>query len=149
MRSPFVSLETVRAAPWFRLPLPFQWGFPVFGAATTIGMLAGYIASMVESVGDYYAWSRLAAAQNGQFDPYEMVPLGKTGLKVSRVGIGTGMRGWQRKSNQTRLGKQKLEALLRGCYERGVRLFDMADLQRQTGSLCLPHEVHGLGVCAR
>ena len=62
------------------------------------------------------------------FDPYGHVPLGKTKLKVSRVGFGTGMRGWMRQSNQTRLGKEKFEALLRAAYERGVRLFDVADL---------------------
>jgi len=42
------------------------------------------------------------------YDPFEMVPLGKTGLKTSRVGIGTGMKGWMRQSNQTRLGRQTL-----------------------------------------
>jgi nucleobase transporter 1/2 len=52
----------VAAAPWFRVPLPFQWGAPVFGAAAAIGMLAGYVASIVESVGDYYAAARLAGA---------------------------------------------------------------------------------------
>ncbi len=57
-----VSLDAVRIAPWFRLPLPFQWGLPVFGAAAIVGMLAGYVASMVESVGDYYACARLAGA---------------------------------------------------------------------------------------
>jgi aryl-alcohol dehydrogenase-like predicted oxidoreductase len=56
------------------------------------------------------------------------VPLGKTKIKVSRVGFGTGMRGGNRQSNQTRLGKEKFEALLRTSYERGVRLFDLADL---------------------
>jgi nucleobase transporter 1/2 len=57
-----VSAETVRDAPWFRVPLPLQWGLPVFGFAATVGMLAGYVASMVESVGDYYACARLAGA---------------------------------------------------------------------------------------
>jgi aryl-alcohol dehydrogenase-like predicted oxidoreductase len=38
------------------------------------------------------------------------------------------MRGGNRQSNQTRLGKEKFEALLQASYERGVRLFDMADL---------------------
>jgi len=45
------------------------------------------------------------------YDPYELVPLGKTGIKVTRVGFGTGMRGGGRQSNQTRLGKEKFEAL--------------------------------------
>ncbi|GJM43297.1 MAG: xanthine permease [Gemmatimonadota bacterium] len=57
-----VSTETIRSAPWFRMPLPFQWGMPVFGAAAAVGMLAGYLASIVESVGDYYACARLAGA---------------------------------------------------------------------------------------
>lgn len=62
------------------------------------------------------------------FDPYEQVPLGKTGVTVSRVGLGTGMNGMNGQSNQTRLGAQPFKNLIRGCYERGIRLFDTADL---------------------
>ncbi|MBC8401780.1 MAG: solute carrier family 23 protein [Candidatus Marinimicrobia bacterium] len=58
----YTSLENVTNAPWLRIPYPFQWGFPQFGAAALIGMLAGYIASMVESIGDYYACARLSGA---------------------------------------------------------------------------------------
>ncbi|WP_428262015.1 uracil-xanthine permease family protein [Haliangium sp.] len=57
-----VDLSAVAAAPWVRVPYPFQWGWPVFGVAAVVGMLAGYIASMVESIGDYYACARLAGA---------------------------------------------------------------------------------------
>lgn len=57
-----VSTTNIQAAPWVRVPYPFQWGWPVFGVAATVGMLAGYLASMVESVGDYYACARLAGA---------------------------------------------------------------------------------------
>ena len=60
-------------------------------------------------------------------NPFEPVPLGKTGLKVSRIGIGTGVRGGMRQSDLTRLGKDYSERLLRDAYDRGVRLFDMAD----------------------
>jgi len=69
-----------------------------------------------------------AAAGTNAYDPYELVPLGKTKLKVSRVGFGTGMKGWLRQSNQTRLGKEPFETLLRQGYERGIRFFDLADL---------------------
>jgi aryl-alcohol dehydrogenase-like predicted oxidoreductase len=62
------------------------------------------------------------------FDPYERVPIGRTKLKFSRIVLGTGMRGGKRESNQTRLGREKFEALLRGAYERGVDTFDLADL---------------------
>jgi len=58
----YVSTANIASAPWFRIPTPFQWGWPVFGMAAFVGMLAGYIASIVESVGDYYACARLAGA---------------------------------------------------------------------------------------
>jgi len=69
-----------------------------------------------------------AKQESSIFDPYKKVPLGKTKIKVSRVGFGTGMRGGNRQSNQTRLGKEKFENLLKTAYERGIRLFDVADL---------------------
>jgi len=62
------------------------------------------------------------------FDPRAEVPLGKTKLKVSRMCLGTGMRGGGRQSNHTRMGKEKFQALIRGAYEHGVRAFDLADL---------------------
>ncbi|MGC3961171.1 MAG: aldo/keto reductase [Verrucomicrobiota bacterium] len=62
------------------------------------------------------------------FDPYERVPLGKTKLKFSRIVLGTGMRGGNRQSNHTRLGKEKFEALIRESNARGVDTFDLADL---------------------
>jgi aryl-alcohol dehydrogenase-like predicted oxidoreductase len=62
------------------------------------------------------------------FDPYETVSLGQTKIKMSRFCNGTGMSGNMRQSNHTRMGKEKLEALLHGGYERGIRTFDLADL---------------------
>jgi aryl-alcohol dehydrogenase-like predicted oxidoreductase len=62
------------------------------------------------------------------FDPYGPVQLGRTPLKVSRFCLGTGMRGGQRESNHTRMGKQRFEALIRESFDRGTRLFDLADL---------------------
>ena len=62
------------------------------------------------------------------FDPYETVPLGRTKLKLSRFCLGTGMHGGNRQSDHSRMGKQKLEALIQGAYERGIRTFDLADL---------------------
>jgi len=56
------SMDNFHNAPWFRAPMPFQWGLPQFGAAAIVGMVAGYVASMVESIGDYYACARLSGA---------------------------------------------------------------------------------------
>ena len=38
------------------------------------------------------------------------------------------MRGGQRASNHTRMGKQAFETLIRESFDRGTRLFDLADL---------------------
>ena len=67
-------------------------------------------------------------AQSETFDPWEIVPLGNTGIKVTRVGFGTGMSGGRHSSNQVRLGKEKFQGLLKEAYDRGCRLFDCADM---------------------
>ncbi|CAL8249185.1 unnamed protein product [Merluccius merluccius] len=50
------------AAPWFKVPYPFQWGVPTVTMAGVIGMLSAVVASIIESIGDYYACARLACA---------------------------------------------------------------------------------------
>ncbi|HTL58412.1 MAG TPA: aldo/keto reductase [Candidatus Limnocylindrales bacterium] len=72
--------------------------------------------------------ARASESAGARFDPYESVPLGKTKLKFSRFCLGTGVHGGNRQSNATRMGKEKFEALIQGAYERGVRVFDLADL---------------------
>lgn len=64
----------------------------------------------------------------GRFDPFEPVTLGKSGLKVSRVIMGTGVRGGNRESNHTRMGKEKCETLMRAAFDRGIRGYDLADM---------------------
>lgn len=57
-----------------------------------------------------------------------MVELGKTGIKMSRLGQGTGVHGGERQSDQTRMGFAKLVDLMNHAYDRGIRFFDLADL---------------------
>ena len=47
---------------YFSLIVIGQWGTPTISAASVFGMLAGVLASMIESVGDYYACARLSGA---------------------------------------------------------------------------------------
>lgn len=76
-----------------------------------------------------HAAEEVAQIQSAFYDPLQQdVPLGKTGIKMSRMCQGTGMRGGNRQSNHTRMGKEKFESLLRYAYEHGVRTFDLADL---------------------
>lgn len=46
----------------FLLLFSVQWGWPRVTVAGVFGMLAGIIASAIESVGDYYACARLSGA---------------------------------------------------------------------------------------
>src|SRR6266403_771312 len=82
-------------------------------------------------VGGVLAGARLATAgePTGQkVDPYGSIPRGQSKIKMTRLCLGTGVRGGNRASNQTRMGKEKFEALIKGSYDRGVRIFDLADL---------------------
>lgn len=58
----------------------------------------------------------------------DMVPLGKTGIKVSRLAQGTGFNGSKRSSAHTRLGHEALVDLLQYGFDQGIRFLDMADL---------------------
>ncbi|MCL2304625.1 MAG: aldo/keto reductase [Planctomycetaceae bacterium] len=60
-------------------------------------------------------------------DPVALVPLTPT-IWCSRVGFGTGMKGYQRSSNLTRMDRDKALDLIRFAYDCGIRMFDMADL---------------------
>ena len=58
----------------------------------------------------------------------DVVTLGNTGIKISRLAIGTGSNGWDGSSNQTRkLGIKGLSDLLNHAYDRGVYFWDSAD----------------------
>jgi aryl-alcohol dehydrogenase-like predicted oxidoreductase len=59
--------------------------------------------------------------------PADMVTLGKTGIQVSLVGMGTGSIGSGQASNQTRLGVKEFTRLVRYALDHGVRFFDVAD----------------------
>lgn len=57
----------------------------------------------------------------------DTVTLGKTGIKTSRLAMGTGTVGSGHHSHQTALGVKGLSELLLNGYEHGLRFFDAAD----------------------
>lgn len=59
--------------------------------------------------------------------PTDRVALGKSGIKVSVVGIGTGSGGWAGSSDQTRLGQEEFTRQLRYAFDNGINFFDLAD----------------------
>jgi aryl-alcohol dehydrogenase-like predicted oxidoreductase len=58
-------------------------------------------------------------------DPFQIITLGKSGLKSTLLGMGTGFSGYNRSSNITRAGVA--ESIIRQAYEKGIRFFDCAD----------------------
>uniref|UniRef100_A0A667Y914 Si:dkey-106n21.1 n=1 Tax=Myripristis murdjan TaxID=586833 RepID=A0A667Y914_9TELE len=56
------NLDAVASAPWFHVPYPGQWGIPTVSVSSVLGMMAGVLASTMESIGDYYACARLSGA---------------------------------------------------------------------------------------
>jgi len=58
----------------------------------------------------------------------DIVTLGRTGIRASRLAMGTGTHGVNRRSNQTRkLGIEGVADLLYGAYEQGITFWDSAD----------------------
>jgi len=69
-------------------------------------------------------------AKTGRFsssDPVQRVALGKSGLKTTLLGFGTGVWAGNRSAFLTRQEEDKSLAVLRHAYERGIRYFDCAD----------------------
>lgn len=52
----------IEETPWIRIPYPGQWGAPKFKSYAIVPMLGSMLASMIESIGDYYSCARLAGA---------------------------------------------------------------------------------------
>ena len=72
--------------------------------------------------------STLAAGPAAQkFSAADTVRLGKTGIRTSRLAMGTGTIGYGHHSNQSALGIQGLSRLLLNGYDHGLRFFDTAD----------------------
>ncbi|XP_070540518.1 solute carrier family 23 member 1-like isoform X1 [Ptychodera flava] len=57
-----VNSKAVADFPWFWFPVPFRWGMPTVSVAAIIGMSAGVIASVIESIGDYHACAMMSGA---------------------------------------------------------------------------------------
>jgi len=62
-----------------------------------------------------------------KFSAADTVVLGKTGIKTSRLAMGTGTVGVGHHSHQTALGIKGLSDLLLNGYDHGLKFFDAAD----------------------
>src|ERR1700758_5310298 len=62
-----------------------------------------------------------------KFFATDTAALGRSGIKTSRLAMGTGTVGSGHHSNQTALGVKGLSDLLLNGYDHGLRFFDSAD----------------------
>ena len=72
-------------------------------------------------------WASAMPRAAGKFGAADIVSLGRTGIKTSRLACGTGTVGYNHHSNQSALGIQGLADLLVQGYDHGLRFFDTAD----------------------
>jgi aryl-alcohol dehydrogenase-like predicted oxidoreductase len=90
-----------------------------FIGRAAMGLGAAWIAPRIMHAAPVAATTRYSAA--------DVVMLGKTGIKTSRLAMGTGTVGFAHHSHQTALGIQGLSDLLVNGYHNGVTFFDLAD----------------------
>jgi len=86
---------------------------------TTISAGAGTL--FLGSVADIFATTPALK----ETDPLQLISLGKSGIKTTLLGMGTGFNGYNRSSSITRNGVA--ESLIRSAYDKGIRYFDCAD----------------------
>lgn len=84
------NLDAFNESAWVRtVGVVFPWGLPKFETAFIVAVLAGYLASMIESFGDYHAVKQMAVKPGENADP--------TPAEISRgigfEGIGCGLTG--------------------------------------------------------
>ncbi len=96
-----------------------------FLTRTAFGLGAAWVGSNLPAQAG--TLTALATTPAVAFSATDTVVLGKTGIKTSRLAMGTGTVGSGHHSHQTALGIQGLAGLLRHGYDQGLRFFDLAD----------------------
>jgi len=74
-----------------------------------------------------FAAKLLSQTLKQRFAAHDTVTLGKTGIKTSRLAMGTGTYGFGHSSRQSSQGVKTLADLLLNGYDHGLRFFDTAD----------------------
>ena len=96
---------------------------------TSIATLGGAASASISSPS---ANSLPETAKKPPKNPFSSDPVARVKLfgdvETSRIGMGTGMSGWNHSSQLTRMDRKKGESLIRHCYDSGLRFFDCADM---------------------
>lgn len=89
-------------------------------------------AAMGANVASASASSLADEAEKKPKNPFSTDPLARVKLfgdvETTRIGMGTGMAGYNHSAQLTRMDRDKAVKLIEHCYDLGVRFFDCADL---------------------
>ncbi|MFQ6087825.1 MAG: uracil-xanthine permease family protein [Candidatus Methanofastidiosia archaeon] len=101
----YISVEPIRTAPWFVIPFSnlTRWGMPNFKLDFALAMVAAYLASMIEFIGDYYAVARMSEA------PVPTSKMISRGLGTE--GIGCFIAGWLQSCNGSTTYSENIGAI--------------------------------------
>lgn len=88
-----------------------------------------FVANMSAGAGTILIGNNIASIFPETFqksnNPFQIVTLGRSGIKTTLLGMGTGFNGYNRTSAITRAGVA--ESMIRYAYDKGIRFFDCAD----------------------
>jgi len=144
----FVDLSAFDRSDWFRVKdVFFPWGFPEWSISALVAVLAGYLASMIESFGDYHACKNMAGG--GDPTPREISRgIGMEGIGCTLTGFFGGFSSTSYSENIGLVGLTKVGS--RYVVQIGAVLLICLGLFGKFGALAsaIPKPVVGGLYCA-
>ncbi len=142
------NLDAFGVAPWVRTSgILFPWGTPKFEAPFVVAVIAGYLASMIESFGDYHACKQMAGG--GDPTPTEISRgIGCEGIGCALTGVFGGFSSTSYSENIGLIGLTKVGS--RYVVQIGAVLLILLGLLGKFGALAaaIPTPVVGGLYCA-
>ncbi len=144
----FVDLSAFDRSDWFRVQdVFFPWGLPEWSISALVAVLAGYLASMVESFGDYHACKNMAGG--GDPTPDEISRgIGMEGVGCALTGIFGGFSSTSYSENIGLVGLTKVAS--RYVVQIGAVILIVLGLFGKFGAIAsaIPKPVVGGLYCA-
>ncbi len=144
----YVDLSAFERSDWFRVTdVFFPWGLPEWSISALVAVLAGYLASMIESFGDYHACKNMAGG--GDPTQHEISRgIGMEGIGCALTGMFGGFSSTSYSENIGLVGLTKVGS--RHVVQIGAVILIMLGLFGKFGALAsaIPKPVVGGLYCA-
>lgn len=144
----YVDLSAFDRSSWFRVTdVFFPWGLPELSISAIVAVLAGYLASMIESFGDYHACKNMAGG--GDPTPEEISRgIGFEGIGCALTGMLGGFSSTSYSENIGLVGLTKVGS--RSVVQIGAVILILLGLFGKFGALAsgIPKPVVGGLYCA-